>query len=520
MKALLQVFLSVIFFVLGQPNVLFKDGLFFLSFFSLLPVFLAVEKTAMRRVFFLGFVYGFFAYGLMCFWVARYAHSLFFVAVISYAVLYGLCFLVMKFLSLCYKGFPYHVMALAFCSFEYLKSLGPLGFGYGIIGYSQWKFSPLLTAASVGGVWIASAFCAFFSASCANGLVSYREGKLRRGAIPAIALLLITVFFVMLGWHVSCRGGEHKDITVVLVQNGTDSSKYTEEGYKRDIFSLVSLTEEALSIYQDADFVVWPETSVVPPLVHHYDSRTDIARFNAVSSVLGLIARTSACYIIGNHSIDEDGDDCNTALIFDQEKGPVLPPHPDMYVKQHLVPFTESLPFYPLLKGLYDRFVEDRSFVWKAGEEPVVFAGRGISFSVPICFEDTFGSLCARFVKDGANCLFSICNDSWASSPVCQRQHLAMSVFRAAENGVPVLRSTASGVSCVIDRNGDVVEELEEFCPGFLGRRISVPTYRKPYPYTVFGDWFAILELCLFFFLLATACIRTLLLPGPLERLG
>ncbi len=511
LKALSLVCLSAVLFVLGQPNLLLKDGLFFLSFISLVPVFCAVESSPVRRVFFLGFVFGLLSYASLCFWILRYAHGLFFTAVIAYSLLYGLCFLSMKLLALCYPAFSFCIMALVFCSFEYLRSLGPLGFSYGIMGYSQWKFSPLLLAAPVGGVWMSSAFCAFFSAASARGLVAYRENKLGKAAVPFLVLFLVSGFFVLQGWHVSQFDGECKDVTVVLVQNGTDSSKYSDGMYKRDISALVSLTEEALSIYQDADFVVWPETAVVPPLQYHYGARTDVDRFNAVSSVLGLVSRSSACYIIGNHAVDGDGEDCNAALVFDHEKAPVLPPQPEIYVKQHLVPFTESLPFYPSLKGLYDKAVVDRSFMWKAGDAASVFTGRGISFSVPICFEDTFGNLCSQFVKEGACCLFNICNDSWAASPVCQRQHLAMSVFRAAENGVPVLRSTASGVTCVIDGKGKLVEELDEFCSGFLGRRVSVPIAKRPSPYTVYGDWFAILEICVFSFLSAAALIKKLL---------
>ena len=86
-----------------------------------------------------------------------------------------------------------------------------------------------------------------------------------------------------------------------------------------------------------------------------------------------------------------------------------------------------------------------------------------------------------------------------------------MSVFRAAENGVPVLRSTASGVTCVIDREGRVVEQLDDFSEGFLGRKISVPVNRRPYPYTMLGDWFAIVELCILLSLALSALLKKLL---------
>ena len=495
LKGLVLIFLSALFFVLGQPNALFGDGLFFLSFGALVPVFYAVHRASLRQSFFLGFFFGLLVYAGMCFWLSRYAHGLFFIAIISYSLLYGLAFFLMKLLSCWYPVFSFPVMALSYCVLEYLKSLGPLGFSYGIIGYSQWTCRPLLMTAVIGGVWIPSCFCVFFSALCAEVLTKYHAGPDRRTFSSFAILFSCTVVFSLLGFQVSLFGAEYRDITAVLVQNNADSTKYTEGGYKKDIATLVSLSEDALALYPDADFVVWPETAVVPPVLQYYTGRKDVSRFNAVSSVLGLMLRNRACFIIGNQHVDDDGEDCNAALVFDPQKSPILPPDPELYVKQHLVPFSESLPFYTAFRGLYDRFVPDQRFIWKAGENPQVFFNRGISYSVPICFEDTFGSLCARFVREGAGCLFSICNDSWAASPVCQRQHLAMTVFRAVENGVPVFRSSASGVTCVIDADGRIAGELDGFCEGFLGKKIAVPIRRRSNPYSLYGDWFAQTEL-------------------------
>lgn len=511
LRKLALVLLSAMLFVLGQPNFLFEDGLFFLSFIALAPVFYAVETSSLRMSFVLGFLFGLLSYAGMCFWLSRYAHGLFFIALFSYSILYGLCFLAMKLLARCYPAFSFPCMALVFCVTEYLKSLGPLGFSYGITGYSLWKFRPMLLAASVAGVWAASASCVFFSALSAQAFVLYGKEKLSKAAVPFAVLVLCASLFVLLGWQVSRPVPESRNVTVILVQNNADSRKYSENGYKQDVAALVSLSEEALSVYPEADFVVWPETAIVPPILYHYEARSDTARFNAVSSVLGLMVRNQACFIIGNQHVDGEGEDCNAALVFDRRKKKIVPPDPELYVKQHLVPFSESLPFYSCFSSLYDRTFPDRSFIWKAGDSMRVFSSRGISFSVPICFEDTFGLLCSRFVKNGAECLFNISNDSWSSSPVCQRQHLAMSVFRAAENGVPVLRSTASGVTCVIDREGRVVEELEGFSEGFLGRKVAVPVNRKLYPYTRYGDWLALAELCALLSLSLTAALKKLL---------
>jgi apolipoprotein N-acyltransferase len=66
-------------------------------------------------------------------------------------------------------------------------------------------------------------------------------------------------------------------------------------------------------------------------------------------------------------------------------------------------------------------------------------------------------------------------------------QHLALSQMRAAETGRPVLQASVSGISGVIDADGDVLETSALF----RNRTISsvVTTMSGETPYVRFGDW-------------------------------
>jgi len=58
--------------------------------------------------------------------------------------------------------------------------------------------------------------------------------------------------------------------------------------------------------------------------------------------------------------------------------------------------------------------------------------------------------------KEGADVLINISNDGYLGPTAVIRQHLANAIFRAVENGRPVVRVTNTGISALIDERGVV----------------------------------------------------------------
>ncbi len=54
-------------------------------------------------------------------------------------------------------------------------------------------------------------------------------------------------------------------------------------------------------------------------------------------------------------------------------------------------------------------------------------------------------------------------NDSWSGSEAAERQHAVMAVFRCIENRKTMLRSTNSGLTCLITPDGTIQGEMEPF---------------------------------------------------------
>jgi apolipoprotein N-acyltransferase len=99
-------------------------------------------------------------------------------------------------------------------------------------------------------------------------------------------------------------------------------------------------------------------------------------------------------------------------------------------------------------------------------------------------------------VRQGARVIVNATNEAWFQDSGAPRQFLAISVFRAAENRVAVLRVANTGISALIDPYGRIVERLrgadgrDVFIAGVL--TVSMPVTRATTLYTTYGDVFAL----------------------------
>ncbi len=510
---LLYLTFSAFLFFLSQPNILVHQGIGFLGFVELVPVFFVLKRITTKSSWLYGFFYGALSYGLLCYWLSTFNPYTLYLGLPAFGVIMALVFLFMKMFGNLFAGNKFYAMALVWLAYEFLKTKGFLGFPYGIVGYTQWKNIPLMQSAAVGGVWWVSAICVFSSAffvTFAENLYHQKKNNdawgvafrvsFRKSFVANVVFLCALIFSFAYGiFSLNSVSAHLVAKKVVCVQNNTDSNKYGFEVYKRDVKVLMDLTDDAMKSGSGVDFVVWPETAVVPPIMYHYQKNIDPNRYNMVVDLLDFMDNHDACFVIGNQATVDNGgkypDDYNASLVFDSRKKNVQPPEPETYYKMHLVPFTEYFPYERLFPRLYKLLLMGDTHLWTPGTGYTVFDSRGIKFSTPICFEDTFGDLCRGFVKNGARCLFNLTNDSWSKSVPCQFQHLSMSVFRAVENGVPMARSTASGATCFVDSKGRVKGLSEFFQRNYVREEILVPENYVPTLYNRFGDWLPVLEI-------------------------
>jgi apolipoprotein N-acyltransferase len=170
------------------------------------------------------------------------------------------------------------------------------------------------------------------------------------------------------------------------------------------------------------------------------------------------------------------------------------------YDKAHLVPYGEYLPMRPLLSalGLSRLAPGDIDFADGPGPRTIQLPGAWGKVGFQLCYEIIFsGEVVDR--RNRPDFIFNPSNDAWFGrwGPP---QHLAQARLRAAEEGLPVVRSTPTGISALIDPHGRVLHSIPWQRPGTIDA--SLPNPLMPTLFARFGN---IIPLTLAFLLLGAA---------------
>ncbi len=169
------------------------------------------------------------------------------------------------------------------------------------------------------------------------------------------------------------------------------------------------------------------------------------------------------------------------------------------YDKSHLVPYGEYLPMRPILSAIgLSRLVPGDLDFWPGpGPRTVDVPGFG-AVGVQVCYEVIFSGQVVERANRPAF-IFNPSNDAWFGS-WGPPQHLAQARLRAIEEGLPVVRSTPTGISAIIDADGAIINSLQYRKAGYIEARL--PTAHNP---TIFARFGNVLPLCLALALTALA---------------
>jgi apolipoprotein N-acyltransferase len=246
--------------------------------------------------------------------------------------------------------------------------------------------------------------------------------------------------------------------TVHVVQpNINQNEKYDPQLEELNFRRLASLTGAPTGM---ARLIFWPEAAV--PAVLDMEPRWR----GRLASLLGA----DELLLLGGdkyHFRESDGLIDTRILEGANNSLWVLDAHGDLrgrYDKAHLVPYGEYLPMRPVLSAIgLSRLVPGSVDFWP-GPGPRTLAlpaageRRGLKMGVQICYEIVFSGQVVDPV-DRPDFLFNPSNDAWFGS-WGPPQHLAQARLRAIEEGLPVIRSTPTGISALVDAAGGLVEQI------------------------------------------------------------
>lgn len=491
-----------------------------LVFVALVPLLLAVRVSSPRRAARLGFVSG------LVFWLIDVAWlwslkdnggpvalvGLGHIALSLWLALFPLLFALAdaaawRLAERC----PRHIFAILLAlvvepafwvGSEYLRGTLLTGFPWNPLAAAQYRSPALVHAASLAGAgavsWLIVAINASLASTISRLLLPFRAKS--RNADPnllsPIAVgrwrIISLELFVALAVAVACwmrgleaigkQGGDAGSARFRAAIIQADHPSIFEDDAEASAAAYETLlSHTSLSAMASPDICVWSET-ILPGYVPTDKDTAALVR-EAVSALGGvpLLAGGVELRMRGKN----DYDIFNSAFLFDARGIAAT------YRKRHLVPFGEYIPFeskLPILKRL-----APAGFSCEPGDGTAVFEVRTPkgTFKVGslICFEDAFPSLARTSVRDGADILATLANDSWFCGSSEAEQHLAQAVLRCIENGRPMMRATNRGVSALIDRHGRVTRRIggEDGSAGFaIG---DLPTGGPETPYSRFGDW-------------------------------
>ena len=393
------------------------------------------------------------------------------------------------------------------------------GFPWNPIGASQFQLIPLIQIASVTGVYGVSFLVVWVSLSLFSaGRMIFRRPTLRMMWQMEIFLSLaaIAVLFAFGFARMNGQNPPGATLRITLVQPSIPQALIWDQNANANRFrQLLELSESALT--NQTDLLIWPE-SAVP------EFEFDVVNYSAITNLV----RTHHLWLIFNAEdyvwrsgagTNNDYDAFNAAFLFNPEGRCAA-----VYHKQKLVIFGEYIPlvrWLPFIKwftpitGSFasgDRAVPFEMYWWgerprepfgdanviSIGGSPGVSPHQKVKTSTLICFEDVFPELTREYVKDDTDFLVNLTNDGWFGEGAAQWQQAAAAVFRAVENGVPLVRSSNNGLTCWVDANGRMREIFRDNTGSVYGAgamMIELPLSqpgekRAPTFYNQHGDWF------------------------------
>ena len=457
----------------------------YLAWIALVPFFFAVSGTRGLKRFLCGYIFGMFFLGALLWWitVVRYPASLgYFVGALLFPLIFGV--LGMALGSFLRRTAPFEflvVPAALWVGMEYLFSLGPLGFPWWVLGYTQSWNPPVAQVASFGGVYAVS-----FLIVLVNGIIyALCSGRGRRhqvvlgGVVVALGLVLLAGFWMMSG---EVRGDAR--IKVAVVQGGFSQDEKEDPEKFTKIFS-AHMEDTIKAVEKHApDMVIWSETTALSEwLIGEVD----------LLIMLNLLRRLGIHLVAGAYH-KEDSKEYNSVLVLSPEDG-----YQGRYDKMHLVPFGEYMPLraqisrIPALAKWVNKNVYEGDTT--PGKNYKVFETKWGRFSVVICFESVFAQISRKMVRRGAELLMVLTNDAWFKKTHAADQHAAMAVFRAIENRRYVIQGASSGISVIVDPYGRRIRTSGLFTREILNSDVY---FRRGLTfYTRFGDVFSWLMLAI-----------------------
>jgi len=316
---------------------------------------------------------------------------------------------------------------------------------------------------------------------------------------PIVSVVIVISIPIVLSYIIFNNYKESDDpIEVVIIQPNIDPYKDKFGGMTEaeQVDRILSLAKEKTSI--TTDFVVAPETAIPRGCIesefeYNYaiiEIRKFLTNYPNTKFIIG--ASTYIDYPkseenpTGTARVDQQTggwyDAFNSALQIDHSA------KIQIYHKSKLVLGVEKLPFASLLSPLEDFAINLGGTFGSLGteKEALIFNSDKGNVAPVICYESIYGDYFKDYVKKGADVAFIITNDGWWEDTPGYKQHLAYARLRSIETRRSIARSANTGISCIINQKGEVLNKTNWWEQDVISAKINLNN--KQTVYTSYGD--------------------------------
>ena len=343
------------------------------------------------------------------------------------------------------------------------------------LGYSQAYHPALIQPANWGGVYAVSFLIVAINATIA---ICFTPRRTTAYGLPGLIVIIVPLII----W-LSPRSSDPTEfqvespLTVVALQPNVPMNLVKSDAEMKELlerhWAMSTNALQSLPNDNTPRFVIWPESPMNFTYASDLTFQQQLATFTRNNHASLLFNSLEPTLANGFY---------NSALLVNDQGRMIA-----QYDKIRLMPFGEYVPLpqwlpgASLITGLVGDFTPgDKYTLMPVGEH---HAGTFI------CIESAYPYIARHLTSEGADVLINISNDGYLGPTAVMRQHLANVVFRAVENGRPVLRVTNTGLTAKIDSAGKIEDVTTPFQPQVRVWKVRPASFGTTF-YTRYGDVF------------------------------
>ena len=460
-------------------------GVFPMLFLGLIPLFFAfdeIEKIEKKSRYFAVFMASFIAHflwiGVSLKWVSTTSPQSFVTAISLESLSLSLAVIPACWVGLKYgKNWRFVFFAVAWLSIEFLNQNWLLGTPYFALGSGFGMYPKIIQhyefiGIEGGSLWLL--ICNF---------LIYRlilKFKNKEKFAKSLVTSLVVVFFPILISLSIYQKQDTVDLKKISVLHTFINSNTTEYSIHPDIItdSLIHFSEKALK--EQSNLIVWPE--VVIPNVGWLMSINQEKAFTSIYTYLKDFPTTTICaggygFTLSKATNQEDPyasyDPTNKYYYLTHnvalsvtygERSPIRS-------KKFFVPFQERIPLlkeFPFMANFADLVGGNSKISYYPNGVETHETKSKISYTPMLCYESVFPLTMAHKALE-SDLIVIATNEYWNKDLSSSKQYLYNNVGIAIQSRIPIAKSSNSGVSAIVDKYGNVLEER-------IGRNIGLIT--------------------------------------------